>query len=101
MTQLAIDNAATDSMMQLTVRTGFTRNLSGGYKIPNGSLHASYSLRMEGEAIKQSVVHESTAETRTESMSVLRRQMAMANEFYKKQSHSDVYVVLFTFLAYF
>ena len=31
-----------------------------------------YSLRMEGEAIKQSVVHESTAETRTESMSVSR-----------------------------
>ena len=60
-------------------------------------MYTSYSLRMEGEAIKQSVVHESTAKTRTESMSVSR----MANEFYKKQSHSDVYVVLFTFLAHF
>ena len=34
MTPLVIDNAATDSMIQLTVRT---RNLSGGYKITSAS----------------------------------------------------------------
>ena len=35
-------------------------------------VYTSYSLRMEGEAIKESVVHESIAETRTESMSMSR-----------------------------
>ena len=35
-------------------------------------VYTSYSLRMEGEAIKESVVHELTVKTRTESMSVSR-----------------------------
>ena len=70
MMSLAIDNAATDNMMQLTGRNRFTRSLSGGYKMTNGSCVHSYSLRMEGEAIKESIVYESTAETRPESMSV-------------------------------
>ena len=37
MTSLAIDNAARDSMMQFTGQNQFTRSLSGGYKITNGS----------------------------------------------------------------
>ena len=35
----------------------------------NGSRVRSHSLKMEGEAIKESVVHGSTAEIRPESMS--------------------------------
>ena len=65
MTSLAIDNAARDSMMHLTDQNRFTRSLSGGYKMTNGSRVRIYSLRMEGEAIKESVVRESTAETRS------------------------------------
>ena len=37
MTSLAIDNSARDSMMQLTGQNWFTRSLSGGYKMTNGS----------------------------------------------------------------
>ena len=37
MTSLAIDNAARDSMMQLTGQNWFTRSLTGGYKMTNGS----------------------------------------------------------------
>ena len=54
MTSLAIDNvnAARDSMMQLTGQNRLTRSLSGTYKMTNGS--------RTGEAIKESVVREST-----------------------------------------
>ena len=37
MMSLAIDNAARDSVMQLTGQSQFTRSLSGGYKMMNGS----------------------------------------------------------------
>ena len=37
MTSLAIDNAARDSMMQLTGQNWFMRSLSGGNKMTNGS----------------------------------------------------------------
>ena len=60
MTSLAIDNAARDSMMRFTGQNRFTRSLSGGYKIMNGScVHKLFFLRTR-EAIKESVVREST-----------------------------------------
>ena len=37
MMSLAIDNAAKDSMKQLTSQNRFMRRLSGGYKMTNGS----------------------------------------------------------------
>ena len=89
------DNAARDRMMQYNQ---FTRSLSGGYKWRMAVVCASYSLRT-GEAIKESVVREST-----EARSRWTRrgwQMAMANEFYKKQCHVWCFIVLFTFLAHF
>ena len=64
----------------------------------NGSHVRSYSLRMEGEAIKVSIVHESTAETRHESMSASRMVNGDGEE---AVPFSDVYIVLFTFLAHF
>ena len=81
--------------MQLTGQNWFTRSLSGGYKMTN-----VVSLRTEGEAIKESVVRESTAETRSR-WARWGWKMAMENEFYKKQCHSDVYIVLFAFPAHF
>ena len=59
------------------------------------------SLRMEGEAIKESVVHEST-ETRSRARRGWR--MAMANNSSNSISSSamsDVFIALFTFLAHF
>ena len=53
---LAINNAARYSMMQLTGQNRFTRSLSGGYKMTNGS---SYYLGMEWESIQESIVRES------------------------------------------
>ena len=48
-------------MMQMTSLNGpgqnrFTRSLSGSYKMTNDSKQVTYSLRMEGEAVKESVV---------------------------------------------
>jgi len=50
MTSLAIHSAAIYSMMQLTSQNGFMRSLSGGYKM---TVYTHYSLRMEGETIKE------------------------------------------------
>ena len=69
-------------MMQLSGQNRFTRNLSGGYKTV---VYASYSLRT-GEAIKESVVCESTKLAVGEHVED-GESMAMPNEFYKKQCH--------------
>ena len=70
-------------MKQLTGQNRFTRSLSGGYK-RMAVVNAGYSLRT-GEAIKESVVRESTelAVERVEDG----ESMEMSNEFYKKQCH--------------
>ena len=82
MTSLAIDNAARDSMMQLTGQSQFTRSLSGGYKITNGS-HVRKLFLRTGEAIKESVVHEST-ELAVDERIEDGKSMAMPNEFCKQ-----------------
>ena len=73
MMSLAIDNAARDSMMQLTGQNRFTRSLSGSYKMTNGS-RASYSLRTR-EAITESTVRESTG------LAVMNALTGMANQW--------------------
>ena len=89
MTSLVIDNAARDSMMQLTGQNWLTRSLSGSYKITNGSrVHKLffYSSRMEGEAIKETVLRESMESPVNEFVEdgKWRWRMVMGNEFYKK-----------------
>ena len=73
-------------MVQFTGQNRFTRSLSGGYKMMNGShVYTSYSLRT-GEAIKESIARESmelTVDERVEDG----ESMAMLNEFYKKWCH--------------
>ena len=64
---------------------------------------ASYSLRMEGEAIKESIVcgRQQSVNGNSQSMSMLR--MAMANDSsnsIRSSVMSDVFIVLFTFLVY-
>ena len=62
-------------------------------------VYASYSLRT-GEAIKESVVRESTELTANEHVED-GESMAMWNEFYKKHAMSDVFIVLFISLQHF
>ena len=70
-------------MMQLTGQNRFTRSLSGGYKMTNGShVYASYSLRT-GEAIKKCskfVSQLNSIDERVEDG----KSMAMPNELYKQ-----------------
>ena len=82
MMSLAIDNAARDSMMQLTGQNRFTRSLSGGYKMTNGSCVRKLFFK----TIKESIVCESTELTVGECIED-GESMAMPNEFYKKQCH--------------
>ena len=63
-------------------------------------VYANFSLRT-GEAIKESVVHESTELTVDECVED-NESMVMVNEFYNKQCHmSDVFIVLLISLQYF
>ena len=85
MTSLAIDNTARDSMMQLTGQNQFTRSLSGSHKMTNGSCVRKLFFK-NGEAIKESVVRESTKFAVNERVED-GESMAMPNKFYKKQCH--------------
>ena len=78
MTSLAIDNTARDSMMQLTGKNRFTRSLSGGYKMMNGSRVRKLFFK-NGRRSHQ----------RKHSLSQQNFQLmnVMPNEFYKKQCH--------------
>ena len=69
-------------MMQLTGQNWFMRSLSGGFKMTNGSRVRKLFLRT-GEAIKESVVHEST-ELAVDERIEDGKSMAMPNEFYKQ-----------------
>ena len=80
-----MDNTARNSMMQLTGQNRFTRSLSGGYKMTNGSRVCKLFLRT-GEAIKESVVHEST-ELAVDERVEDGKSMTILNEFYKKPCH--------------
>ena len=86
MTSLAIDSAARDSMMQLTGQNQFTRSLSGGYKMTNGS-------RVRKLFFKNWISHQRKfmSQRNSQSMNVTHcedgKSMAMLNEFYKKQCH--------------
>ena len=87
MMSLAIDNSARDSMMQLTGQNRLTRSLSGGYKMTNDSCVSKLFFKnRRSEAIKESVVHESTELAVNERIED-GESMAMPNEFYKKQCH--------------
>ena len=108
----------------------FTRSLSGGYKMTNGVVYASYSLRMEGQlefssaALPMCLFHRGSRECKlrvkyryhgcevkssesTESCSRWARwrwRMVMANDStnsMRSSAMSDVFVVFFTFLAHF
>ena len=62
-------------------------------------VYGSYSLRMEGEAVKESKVRgrEQWVNGNLQSMSESR--MAMVNDSIRSSAMSDVFIVLFTFLA--
>ena len=75
---LVIENAARDSMMQLTDQNWFMRN-------DEWQSCTRYSLRT-GEAIKESVVRDSI-EPKVDERVEDGESMAMLNEFYKKQGH--------------
>ena len=64
-------------------------------------VYGSYSLRMEGETVKESEVRgrEQWVNGNLQSMSELR--MAMVNDSTRSSTMSDVFIVLFTFLAHF
>ena len=90
-------------MMQLTGQNWFTRSLSVGYKMTKWQSRTQVilQLRMEGEVIKQSIVRESTTETRTESMSVSRMVNGNGESIRSSAILMFIYIVLFTFLAHF
>ena len=86
------------------VRTGSRGACQTAIKWQMAVVFASYSLRMEGEAIKESIVcgRQQWVSGNSQSMSMLR--MAMANDspnLIRSSAMSDVFIVLFTFLVYF
>ena len=89
MMSLAIDNAATDSMMQLTGQNQFTRSLSGGYRMTNGScVRQLFFKNRRSHQKKHSKCQvcestELTVDERTEDG----ESVVMLNEFHKKQCH--------------
>ena len=62
-------------------------------------VYTSYSLRT-GEAIKESVVHEST-ELKVDERVEDGESMAMPNEFIRSSAMSDVFTVVFISLPHF
>ena len=75
-----------------TGQNRFTRSLTGGYETMNGHrVYTSYSLGMEGEAIKESIVRK-LAVKRVENSD---------GERFNHSAMSAVFIVLFTFLALF
>ena len=92
MTSLVIDNAARNTMMQLSGQNWFTRSLSGGYKMTNGSRVLFKNWRRSHQRNCSLWVNESS-----QSMSALR----MVNKFYKKQCHVGCFSSPFSSLVYF
>ena len=86
MTSLVIANAARDSMMQLTDQNRFTRSLSGGYKMANGSRVRKLFFKNQ-RSHQESIVRESTELATVDKRVEDGGSMAMPNEFYKKQCH--------------
>ena len=76
-------------MMQLTGQNRFTKSLSGDYKMTNGSRVRKLLFRTE-EAIKESIVHESTELTVDEGVED-GESIAMP----RSSAMSDVFIVLF------
>ena len=80
-------------MQQMTGQNRFTRSLSGGYKMTNGSRVRT------GEAIKESVVREST-ELAVDKRVEDENQWLCQMNFMRSSAMSDVFIVLFHISTY-
>ena len=86
------------TFMQLIGQDQFTSSFSGGYKMTNGSL-VRKQVRVRSRCHGYEV--ESSESTETCSPDEAHRGWQMANDSTRSSAVSDVFVVLFTFLAHF